>query len=372
MIVKFAKRAAVVAGATTLAAVMVAGTAQADPTEFRELNGVGSDTTQDVMNGLGGKIVDPNNSPAHLLIASYDAVNPVTGVAHECIVLRSGRTCPPAGGGIIRPNGSSEGIAALRADMASGAGNVDFARSSSGVSDSSDTSLTWIPFAEDAVTLAVKTGSTLKTDVSFAASTSDLKRVYNCKDTAGNTLPAGQYPTINDANGNPVTVHPLVPQSGSGTRKFWAAQLGFSPTNLPSCVSDQAKDGSQVEEHDGSGLQRTVAVDGAEDIMPFSIAQWIAQSNNATTKVRDRRNGAVLESVDTIAPTTGSPAVLNTAFPIHRDVYNVIDSNDVTSTDIALAFVGPTSKVCTNTATITLYGFGTVSNCGSTTLKGKS
>ncbi|MFI0724531.1 hypothetical protein [Streptomyces sp. NPDC021224] len=370
MIVKFAKRAAVVAGATTLAAVMVAGTAQADPTEFRELNGVGSDTTQDVLNGLSGKIVDPNNSPAHLLIASYDAVNPTTGAAHECIVLRTGRTCP-TGGGITRPNGSGEGIAALNADIASGAGNIDFARSSSGVSVAG-TNLTWVPFAEDAVTLAVKTGSTLKTNVTFAPTNSDLKRVYNCLDASGNPLPAGQFPTINDASGNPVTVHPLVPQTGSGTRKFWAQKLGFDPVNLPSCVSDHAKNGAQVEEHDGSGLQRTVAADGAEDIVPFSIAQWIAQSNSTTTKVRDRRNGAVLESVDSASPTTGSPAVLNTAFPINRDVYNVIKTTRLTETDIALAFVGATSKVCTNTATIQLYGFGLLTHCGDTTLTGNS
>ncbi|WP_069465923.1 hypothetical protein [Actinacidiphila rubida] len=353
---KFAKRAAVIVGATTLGAVLVAGTAQADPTEFRELNGAGSDTTQDVMNGLGKVIVDPNNTPAHLLIASYDAVNPTTGVAHECIVVRSGHAC------ITRPNGSGEGIAALKSDIASGLGNLDFARSSSGVTDASDASLTWIPFAKDAVTLAKSATSTLPANVT----TQQLQRAYNCQnETTGAALPAGTFPTING-----VTVHPLVPQSGSGTRKFWASKLGFSATSLPGCVSDVAKDGSQVEEHDGGALQRTVAADGSEDVMPFSIAQWIAQSNSATTLVRDRRHGAVLESVDGTAPTVSG--ALNTAFPINREVYNVVATSRLSEADIKLAFVGSTSKVCSNSTTITTFGFGTVTDCGATTLTGKS
>ncbi|MFC4032787.1 substrate-binding domain-containing protein [Streptomyces polygonati] len=362
MNVKFAKRAAMVLGAATLGTALISGTAQADPTEFRQLNGVGSDTTQDVLNGISNDVFDSDGSPADLLIASYDAVNPTTGAAHENIVLRSGH---PA---IQRPNGSGEGIAALRNDaFTTHAGNIDFARSSSGVTDSSDASLTWVPFAKDAVALAVKSGSTLPTNVTFAASNSDLKRVYNCKDTSGNPLPAGTFPTING-----VTVHPLVPQSGSGTRKFWAAQLGFSATALPSCVSDVAKDGTPVEEHDGGALQRTVTADHSEDIAPFSIAQWIAQSNSTTTHVRDRRHGVVLRSADGKTPTTGTPAALNPLFPINREVYNVFVSTRLTETDIANTFVGASSDVCLDTATITLYGFGVDPNCGLTTLKGKS
>ncbi|WP_141726340.1 hypothetical protein [Actinacidiphila rubida] len=355
---KSAQRAAVIAGATALAGVLVTGTAQADPTEFRELNGVGSDTTQDVMNGLGKVIVDPNNTPAHLLIASYDAVDPSTGALHDCIVVRKGHACIP------RPWGADQGIAALKNDIAGGSGNLDFARSSAGVTDASASSLTWIPFAKEAVTLAVKTGSTLPTNVT----TQQLQRAYNCEDeTTGAALPAGTFPTING-----VTVHPLVPRwFGSGTtRTFWASKLGLSAIDLPGCVKDVAKNGNGIEDGDGSALQRTIAVDGAEDIMPFSIAQWIAQSNSATTGVRDRRNGAVLESVDGTAPTVSG--ALNTAFPINREVYDVVATSRLAEADIKLAFVGSTSKTCVNTTTLTAYGFGTVADCGSTTLTGKS
>jgi ABC-type phosphate transport system substrate-binding protein len=347
--VNFAKRAAIAAVAAA-SVVVVAAPAFADPTEVRELAGVGSDTTQDVMNGLSQVIADPNHTPANLLIASYNA----TGSAQ--ITTRGGTqatTCT-----INRPDGSGAGVKALRDDIAANTHCLDFARSSS-KPNSTTGQFTFIPFGLDAVTLAKKTGSTLPANVT----TQQLQRAYNCQnETTGATLPAGTFPTING-----VTVHPLVPQPGSGTRKFWASTLGFNADTLPSCVSDHAKDGSSVQEHNGSALQRTVAADGSEDVMPFSIAQYIAQGNGLPG-VTDRRNGAVLESVDGAAPVSGG--VLNTAFPIHREVYNVVQTSRLTETDIKLAFVGATSKVCSNSTTITNYGFGTVADCGDTSLTG--
>ncbi|WP_157856296.1 type 2 periplasmic-binding domain-containing protein [Actinacidiphila yeochonensis] len=358
---RIAKRAAVAAGVAVLSLGLALPVAQADPTtdsitgsSYRELVGVGSDTTQDVLNGLGNAIGDPDFSPASLLIASYDAVDPSTGAVHGSITTRDG------GPAVQRPNGSAEGVNALAADIQSGAGNFDFARSSS-APDATGTTGTWIPFALDAVTVAVSGSSTLPTNFTKT----QLQRAYNCEDpTTGTALAAGQFPVING-----VTVHPLVPQAGSGTRKFWASTLGFNANTLPSCVSDVDKDGVAVEEHDGSALKRTVAANGAEDIAPFSIAQWIAQSNSSTTGVRDRRHGAVLRSVDSKLPVVNGE--LNTAFGITRDVYNVVATSRLADADIAYAFVGTGSQVCLNSAVIEEYGFGSLgSACGSTTTKG--
>lgn len=356
MNVKFAKRAMIAAGIASASLAMVVGTAQADPatpTQIREITGVGSDTTQDVMNGLSEVIVDPNGSPAPKLIASYNATGTAT------IKTRT------VGCTINRPDGSGAGVKALRDDITAGTHCLDFARSSSAPNATGQ--FTFIPYATDAVTWVARTGSTLGTN----ATTTQLKRAYNCQnETTGAALPAGAFPTING-----VSVHPLVPQNGSGTRKFWASKLGFSATTLPGCVSDIAKNGTAVQEHNGSALQRTIAADSSEDVMPFSIASWIAQSNSATTGVTDRRNGAVLKSVDGIAPTTGTPAVLNPAFTsLSRPVYNVIQTTRLTETDIKLAFVSTattTAKICSNTATITKFGFATLATgCGATTLTG--
>ncbi|MEW2519612.1 hypothetical protein [Actinacidiphila alni] len=373
MNVKFAKRAAIVVGTATLGVAVVTGTAQADPPTgvHRTLVAVGSDTTQDVLNGLGNKIADPNpvGSSDGNLIASYDA----TGSA-QIATRDSG--CQT----VTRPDGSGAGVNALRADVAAGTHCIDFARSSSAPNTTGG--FTFIPFAVDAVTAAVKTGSTLPAALTFSATAStnaqkaqfDLNRVYNCLDTAGNPLASGQYPTING-----VTVHPLVPQAGSGTRKFWASTLGFSP-NAPllPCLSDVAKNGAAVQEHNGNALQRTIAADNSEDIMPFSIAQHIAQGRSLPG-VTDRRNGAVLESV-TVGSTTFAPLSgtnLNTSFPVKRDVYNVLPNARVTGeTLIRNTFVTTsthTANICTakfgstSTTVINQYGFGTAANCGDAT-----
>lgn len=350
MNVNFAKRAAIVAGTAALGVVVVAGAAQADPPSgvHRALVGVGSDTTQDVLNGLSNSIFDPNptGSSDGYLIASYDA----TGTSP--ISTRDGSTCQS----VVRPDGSGAGVKALRDDITAGTHCLDFARSSSAPNASGQ--FDFIPFGVDAVTLAVKTGSTVGGNVTLA----DLQHAYNCQDSTGAALPTGTFPKING-----VTVHPLVPQAGSGTRKFWASTLGFNATTLPSCVSDVAKNGNSVQEHNGNALQRTVAADGAEDVMPFSIAQFIAQGRSIPG-VTDRRNGAVLETVGGVSPTDAG-GNLNTAFPITREVYNVIQHSRVAESLIKNTFIGSGSEVCTaiysgTTSVINEYGFGTDANCG--------
>ncbi|MFF7156553.1 hypothetical protein [Streptomyces sp. NPDC008139] len=361
MNVKFAKRAAIVVGTATLGVTIVAGTAQADPAAgvHRTLVAVGSDTTQDVLNGLGNKIADPNptGSSDGNLIASYDATGSST-------ISTRDTTCAS----VTRPDGSGAGVNALRADIAAGSHCIDFARSSS--TPNATGQFTFIPFAVDAVTAATATTTNLPANFTYLAggssltnaqkATSDLTRVYNCLDTAGNPLPAGTYPTIGG-----VTVHPLVPQAGSGTRKFWASTLGFNATTLPSCVKDTAANGAAVQEHNGSALQ------GPNDLMPFSIAQHIAQGRSLPG-VTDRRNGAVLKTVNSTAPLNAS-GNLNTAFPVTREVYNVIPDSRVTGeTLIKNTFVGSASKVCTakydsTTTVINKYGFGTDANCGNAT-----
>lgn len=373
MNVKFAKRAAIVVGTATLGVAVVTGTAQADPPTgvHRTVVGVGSDTTQDVINGLANgtgtdQILDPNPtqpSSDGLLIASYDATPAGTVKTRD------------VGCTITRPDGSGAGVNALRADITAGTHCIDFARSSSGPNATGQ--FTFIPFGVDAVTAAVKSGSTLPTNLTFSTTATtnalkaqfDLNRVYNCLDTNGNPLAAGVFPTINGK-----TVHPLVPQNGSGTRKFWASTLGFNATTLPSCVSDVAKNGAQVQEHNGNALQRTIATDSSEDVMPFSIAQHIAQGRSLPG-VTDRRNGAVLENVNSVSPL--SSGNLNTAFPIKRDVYNVVQDSRLGEDNIKFTFVGSGSDVCSRiysgtTTYINEYGFGTAANCGdATTLKSR-
>ncbi|WP_405793691.1 hypothetical protein [Streptomyces sp. NBC_01506] len=322
MSVKSRARIGALVGAAALALGALAVPASADPApgSYRVLAGVGSDTTQDVFNGLGNAIDSGS------LIASYNATGTTTikTRATNCV--------------IPRPNGSSAGINALRNAVDNNTGCLDFARSSRGVSNTSTTDLTFIPFGKDAVTFAVRGDSALPT----ALTTAQLTSIYTCNTT---TL-------------NGVALTPLLPQAGSGTRSFFLGVLGLTEDTFGSCVDDT------VQEHNGEEL------DSAGDIAPYSIAQYIAQGNQPGDVV-DRRGFAVLGAVNGAQPQLADGS-LNTAFPFNRDVYNVVPTNKLTVANIAGTFVGTGSKVCARPTLIKEYGFGTISNCGSTALKGES
>lgn len=359
-------------GFTGLAVAQVSP-AMADPTEIYVA--AGSDTIQDVMNQFG---VDLSGNT----LGSYNAVNPVTAAAHELItpVKQNGTVCSFA-----RPNGSGEGVAALRfsTNPASGAtpptpspqqGCVDIARSSSGpgTNQSNTGQFVYIPFALDAV--AGSTGpatggvvggvTTVATNITQANqfTLQNLKDLYAC-----NTVTAGGV-TYNPgtATAGQQQIDLYIPQSGSGTRNFWATTLGFNATTPPACVHDTIVGGAlagtnpptQVEEHDGTA----VATD-PNGFGPFSIAQWISQRNGHN----DRRHGAALDNLGGVSPfANGQPTgSMNTAFPITREVYNVVQFSRVSGAAAEPALVsmlvGTTSFTCSDTLQIRSYGFATLS-----------
>ncbi|MFE1960253.1 substrate-binding domain-containing protein [Streptomyces sp. NPDC059479] len=347
MNVKFRIRMAAAAGAA-LGLSLLAAPASADPVdpttgavEFRQVVGVGSDTTQDVVNGLGQAIADPNNSPSPRLIASYNATGttPIKTRAVNC--------------SIQRPSSSTAGIDALRADLSALPGSatkncIDFARSSRGPIDTSTNRLTWIPFARDAVTVAVRSDSALNDGVGF--STIQLRDIYRCIKTSHNGVP----------------LTPLLPQAGSGTRTYFLDQIGVTGTELGACVGETA------QPSDGTAL------DSAGDLAPYSIAQYIAQIGNV---VPDRHGVTVLSRLNGVTPRIAGR--LNAAFPFTRDVYNVVPtarlSNGATpDADLIRAFEtitipNRTADVCTRQAfaLIERFGFAAIANCGNAGLQGE-
>ncbi len=352
---------AVAAAAVALLAVSAAAPAYADPSGFKNLVGVGSDTTQDVVGALGAVI------PA---IGSYDATGSAT------IQVRSG------GPTFNRPNGSTAGVQALSASVnntgtrtfpASGGvsitGQIDFARSSSAPSGSFvGTDLTFIPFARDAVTYAVSAASDFPRDIALGNAGQDaispapftLRNIYR-----------GTVTTYVDGDFNSVTIRPIIPQAGSGTRSFWLGALGLSESAIVGTPTTDI--GNTAQEHNGTYIVN------AGDIAPFSIAQYIAQGNHGSisaVNVIERRGNIELGNVDTVKPillTAGGGVELNTAFPINRLVFNVVQTSRLTgvsAADVELqsTFAGTGSTVCAATATIKQLGFGTIGSlCGNTT-----
>mgnify|MGYP000647956224 CR=1 FL=1 len=343
--------------------------ANADPAPgtFPPLVIVGSDTTQDVMAGLS--TLNPT------VLGSYDAFGGGN------IVTRSG------GLSFKRPNGSGDGVFALSMSAAANTpvfgnlyngvnilGQVDIARSSSRPSSSANPTpgtgvLTYIPFAIDAMSYAYNAASTFPSDVPLGTTTTDLpiagtsparfaftlRNIYNCRVT-----------TYVDRGGNDRTIEPLIPQTGSGTRDYWRTTMGM-PSTIPSCVSDLS---NTVQEHDGRFLT------GLHQIVGYSIAQYIAQGRHTQitqTVVQERKGNAVLGRVGTVNPFTlsGGTLTLNSAFPIQRQIFNVVETSRLGETAIAAALVGPTSTFCSaaGTAIINSYGFAAdPTNCGSITL----
>ncbi|MFI2505597.1 hypothetical protein [Streptomyces sp. NPDC018972] len=331
MNVKSRVKAGAVVGAAALGLGLLSSPASADPspaTDYRQLTGVGSDTTQHVMNGLSNSTAVTNAGGK--IIASWNATGTAT-------ITTKATGCA----GITRPNGSVLGVSALNRDLADGTGCIDFARSALGPVDASSTDLTWIPFARDVVTYATDLGSPLPPNLT----TEQLTDIYECDST--------EFPNA----------QPLLPHSGSGTRTLWLQALGMSEADVGYCVNDD------IQPNDG------VQIANGSQLMPYSVAQWISQGKGFAD-VPNRRGQSRVRSINGFAPITGTgPALaLNTNFDAKylHDVYNVVPTENLSDAVITETFLRSNSKVCRDIDTIQAYGFGVITRwCGDTTLKGE-
>jgi len=376
--------------------VLTSSPALADPT-CQEV-ATGSDTIQDVINQYA---VDLGTNE----LCSFNAVDPITGSTTTNIEYVKGvnATQPAITCLSQRPNGSGAGQVALRESINSATtatpalsplmpvGCSDIGRSSSGPTSNTAGALTFIPFAEDAVAGAIgpATGgvvngvngpvTTVATSLTTTNmfTTADLINLYkNCAQVSeggvtywpfevGVTQPAGTQ-----------RIDLYLPQSGSGTFKFWTSTLGV-PTSpsLPACdfqtIQQGTLSGGIVEEHNG----RAMGTD-TDGYGPFSIAQWISQSNHTTGNPVDidRRYGAVLQSINGVSPFSGT--LMNKAFPINREVFMVVEGCRVDAT-APLPFTGATcsvdpilqamlvgtgSSLCQDALSILNYGFALLVN----------
>ncbi|MFF4304162.1 Ig-like domain repeat protein [Streptomyces sp. NPDC001601] len=317
-------QAAFVAAAVVAGGVALASPAVADPDAgaFRQLVGVGSDTTQDVLNALAGDTINGTSYSATAVksadgagIASYDAIEPGTGSTSSKITTRSSGTA------FARPNGSGAGRIALSESLtgvkdstgASVKDQVDFARSSGGPS-ASGAALTYIPMARDAVGVAVK-GSALDT-----LTVDQLREIYT-----------GQLTQLNGQ-----TLHPKIPQSSSGTRKFFMNAIGVTNDTLSPNVA-------VVQENQANSA---LTEDGA--LVPFSVGSWIAQINGVSpdySKTAAAAGGHLASvqlpgddgATSPVTTVNGKLAPVNAYYEnatFGRDVYNVVPTRSIDPTSI--------------------------------------
>lgn len=326
------KRFLLAAGACLAALSLITPSAMAEPTgppQFRALAGTGSDTTQDVLNALSEVVTIGGVKQ----IGSYDASGSPT-------IQTKASGCS----GIPRPSGSGAGVGRLQDSLegVSFPGCVQFARSSADNSASFPSNptggpgrLSYVPFAVDAVTFVIRDDSPLPNIFSVG----ELRDVYDC-----------DFPTTD--------IKPLLPQSTSGTRQFFLQQLGYTATEISNFNSTTHPCVNFTQ----ASLENTgTLITDPLNIAPYSIAQYQAQINRTIADVHGR---TILGQVD------GKPStVLNTGATMKRDVYNVIPFSQEGVAPTSTVFVGPTSLVCQNGATINRLGFAVAPNCGVITIR---
>jgi ABC-type phosphate transport system substrate-binding protein len=277
---------------------------------------VGSDTLQDSTNALTN---GTNASGSFLRITSGGATlgnfDAFGGAAIQT---------KPNGPFFGRPAGSGAGVTALRASITGNpysaggtnttpakviTGQVDIARSSSGPGANANAAgqLLYVPYARDAVAYAYKGGT-----AAWATLTPvQIKQVFD-----------GTLTTIDG-----VTIKPRLPQAGSGTRNFFLPAIGYaSGTTVAPGVSDV---GNATPENDAS-----VLADG--EIIPFSVASWVAQANGVTGSNSTTVSGVQLGSpIAGSTPFTGTaPALVPSATyyastTFGRDTYLVVEQSRV-------------------------------------------
>lgn len=237
---------------------------------------VGSDTSEFVLNDLSALYNSKTPTPVRRM-ASFNATGTPT------IAIRPGVS-------ITRPNGSGAGVTALctRTD-------IDAARSSrpKGASDCADSR--FLKFATDQLRWAGNSSTSTVTSLTDA----QLTGIYNCTITDWNT--------INPAIPVGTTIKPLIPQINSGTRNFWATQVGISATTLPSCVKD-VYNGSPIQEHDSAPVVGT-----ANSIAPFSVGRY-----NLLTPAQ--KTGSYLGAI----PTPDSVSYDRTLYQVVKAVNNAV------------------------------------------------
>ncbi len=373
-----------------LAAILAGGDpAGADPKQYEALAGVGSDTTQDVLNAFAGYVskgtgvAGTNFTPVQSDAASGQRqVTSFNATGSTCITTKPGL---PA---FLRPNGSGAGTKALSRALDGGtfpasttscggpkptAGSVDFARSSSGVTTTTGP-LTYIPFGRDALSFGywVEPGTTPVTTLTF----DQLKALHQ-------TGPLDIGTT---------RVYACEIQNQSGTYGTWRGKLGVTDTEMDAATAlCNPSEASNLQENDGNGLAAAgAALAGSEPaatnvqvVVGFSAANFISQTNGVVQSQLPSPAGTVdLGAIDALGkPYTGEvagPIAPNSTFYASttwgRDVYNVIPTTKVTSfgdQDYKTLFVGANSAICQAVSTRNDFGFqAPVTACGSTALRG--
>ena len=417
------KGAAVVTTVGAVAALgLVGGSVKADPQFPSAFAGVGSDTTQDVLNALSGYAPAPGLSAADSRyepaiasngqqLLSFNALNP-DPAGDTCITTKLG------GPAFDRPNGSGNGREALsRAEDGTGwgtaactgagvadvGGQIDFARSSSGpASGDLGTDLTYSVLGRDAVSIAFyRTGVAGNTINPVTSTSSQVKTRWTRNEITAlfsNATGAAQ-PLLADDGVTTINVLACGIQTGSGTFSFtrgvYGVTTGQEATATSVCTPTVA---SRLQENDSTGLKAKgdAAPAGTQVVVGFSAGAYIGKSNGVASPnpqpdgvglaaIIDADSGAPIVNLGNAFTGTAPNLVPSSSFYANsvfgRTVYNVVPTSKIDAAfgNLGLkdmfkdpdGLAGPLkAAICNETATVQQFGFLVSADCGITTLKG--
>ncbi|MGY2873119.1 hypothetical protein ACVW00_000309 [Marmoricola sp. URHA0025 HA25] len=321
-------RVAVAALATGILALGANGLASADPNYDPDGNGgLGSGTTgtapvgkassevwagvgADAFAELGNNLAKSYNTDVgtNPVLASFDAVNPATGLAGDTITTKPGCS-------LTRPNGANGGLTALlNGQLATGAGGdntsfcIDYVRASRGrdlsVNAGAEANLTFFAQSQDAVGYATVGHAYAPTS---PLTTQQLKAIFECKVTDWSQV-----------GGQAGAIHVFAQPSSAATYTQFLKSIGSSLSSVDSGCGALGTAGSKQtlsQQNDGRTLQGD-----PQAIAPYAITKWAAQENEPPG-IRDYRGGALLgyvntavEPVKTVTVGPNSYLVLNDAF----------------------------------------------------------
>jgi phosphate transport system substrate-binding protein len=320
----------VVAAAAAAAVTVPAGSAFAAPDgdgQVQVLAAAGSDTTQDVMGAILGAYgtaaaANPDGDvTVNIPVRPTGLTVPGDATCGDRSYVPAGQENPPSS--YPAPSGSGAGKTALADPLNRATACIDIARSSSGRGASDPAEFEYYGFAKDAVSVATYPGA-----APAGLTLAQLRAIYDCSITNWSQVGGQDAPIVR-----------YLPPAGSGTRSFFTGTvLGGEPS--ASCGEVRI-----AAENDGSAVP---AADRATAILPYSVAQWVAQANGV---VADPRDGVRIGAIDGSSPVTGPDpdghyapdATVIASFPGARTVYNVLDTR-LPSYGQALRVVGSDSS----------------------------
>ncbi len=252
-------------------------------------------------------------------------------------------------------------------------GQIDFARAARGPK-SSGTTLTFVPFARDALGV-----------LEYDHGTGHLASLTTAELTALYSSSTGTA-TINGD-----TVYACLTISGSTPRSNLESAIGVSDSTANTAANAAGCNNIQQNSGDNFYTFASTLPSGSDAVIPISSGSWIGQANGVGVDRSSsaRAGGVDLAAIDALGkPYTGTAPseVPNTTYyqssQYGYNVYTVLPTAKITgfTKDAALVslFVGSSASLCNSTeqGIVNPFGFDSLvsaeGTCGSTTTTGNS